>query len=489
MKATYIFLFVLVGLLAACTPNLDLNPLGSQSVGSYYKTASDAEAAVLSMYGQLRGMYRDEVLVTPNVIAADDGIPFLTGNADRVSMWRYGLISTNTFVGNIWSNAYVGVQRSNIVISRVSTISMDETTKKSYVGEAKFLRALHYFSLVRFFGGVPLVTTETTSLEDVNVPRASVDEVYKLIESDLKEAEIVLPKSYAGNNVGRATSGAAKGLLAKVYLTWAGATATSPYWAQAAAKAKEVMDMGSYDLWTTYADAFDLKNRGGKESLFEVMYITDLAGNNFTTGYAPRGAPIVPSTGSGIFRVSKSLFNSYADTDKRKAVSFLTSYVNPTTKATVSLSTDDLDPAKAVSFWKLADISATVSGGGGKSFIVQRFSDILLMYAEALSEANNGPTADAYTAINRVRARAGLQPLSGLSRQQFKDAVLLERRLEFTFEANRWFDLVRTGRLLEAVNAETSYSRSPAIKATNVLFPIPQREMDANPALKQNEGY
>ncbi|WP_460973101.1 RagB/SusD family nutrient uptake outer membrane protein [Spirosoma migulaei] len=489
MKITYILLALLMSLLTACVPNLDLNPLGSQSVGSYYKTASDAEAATLSMYGQLRAMYRDEIVVTPNVIAADDGIPFLTGNADRVAMWRYGLIPTNTFVGNIWSNAYTGVQRSNVVINRIPAIPMDEATKKSYVGEAKFLRALHYFTLVRFFGGVPLVTTETNSLEDVNAARTSVDEVYKLIESDLKEAESVLPKNYTGNNVGRATAGAAKGLLAKVYLTWAGANASSPYWAQAAAKAKEVMDMGGYDLWANYADVFDLKNRGGKESIFEVMYITDLAGNNFTTGYAPRGAPIVPSTGSGIFRVSKSLFDSYAAEDKRKAVSFLTSYVNPTTKATVALSTDDTDPAKAISFWKLADVSATVSGGGGKSFIVQRFSDILLIYAEALSEANNGPTADAYTAINRVRARAGLQPLSGLSRQQFKDAILLERRLEFAFEANRWFDLVRTGRLLEAVNAETSYGRSPAIKATNLVFPIPQREMDANAALKQNDGY
>jgi hypothetical protein len=366
---------------------------------------------------------------------------------------------------------------------------MDETTKKSYVGEAKFLRAMHYFTLVRFFGGVPLVTNETTSLDNVKVARASVDEVYKLIESDLKEAETVLPKSYSGNNVGRATSGAAKGLLAKVYLTWAGANASSPYWAQAAAKAKEVMDMGNYDLWANYADAFDLKNRGGKESLFEVMYITDLAGNNFTTGYAPRGAPIVPSTGSGIFRVSKSLFDSYTAADKRKATTFLTSYVHPTTKATVTLSTDDADPARAVSFWKLADLTSTVGGGGGKSFVVQRFADILLIYAEALSEANNGPTANAFAAINRVRTRAGLEPLSGLNRQQFKDAILQERRLEFAFEANRWFDLTRTGRLLDAVAAETSYGRSPAIKATNVAFPIPQREMDANSALKQNEGY
>ncbi|RRA98868.1 RagB/SusD family nutrient uptake outer membrane protein [Larkinella rosea] len=489
VKITLLFSFVLAIGLSSCSPDLDLAPLGSQSVSTYYKTAADADAATIAMYGQLRNMYRDENLVTPNVVAADDGIPFLTGNADRVALWRYGTVPTNTFVGNIWSNAYTAIQRSNIVIERVPAIQMDETTKKGYVGEARFLRALQYFTLVQFFGGVPLVTKETTSLENVEVPRASVDEVFKLIESDLKEAETVLPKAYTGSNIGRATAGAAKGLLAKVYLVWAGKNASSPYWALAAAKAKEVIDLGTYDLWANYADVFELKNRGGKESLFEVMYITDLAGNNFTTGYAPRGAPIVPNGGSGIFRVSKNLFDSYPAADKRKPVTFLTAYVNPTTKANVPLSVDDADPAKAVSFWKLVDLTSTVGGNGGKSFSILRFSDVLLIYAEALSEASNGPNAEAYTAINRVRNRAGLEPLSGLTRQQFKDAVLLERRLEFCFEGNRWFDLARTGKLVDAVKAETSFGRAPTIQAFHTLLPIPQREIDANPALKQNEGY
>ncbi len=474
---------------ASCQPDLNLAPLGSPASSTFYRTPADAESAVTGAYSTLRTIYRDEVIVTPNVIAADDGIPFLTGNADRVALWRYGLVSTNTFTGGIWSNCYQAIQRCNVVIERVPSITMDETLKKRYVGEAKFIRAMMYFNLVRFFGDVPLATNETTSLENVQLPRAKADEVYSLIDADLKEAETVLPRSYTGSDIGRATQGAAKGLLAKVYLTRAGNAATSPFWAQAAAKAKEVIDGNQYDLWANYADVFDLKNRGGKESLFEVLYVTDLAGTNFSTGYAPRGAPIVPNNGSGIFRVSKSLFDSYVATDKRRDVTFLTSYINPTNSQRVDLTVDGTDPARAVSFWKLADLTSRVAGNAGKSFPYLRFSDVLLIYAEALNEASGSPTADAYAALNRVRTRAGLAPLSGLTRSQFKDAVLLERRLEFCFEGNRWFDLTRTGRLIDAVKAETSFGRNPTIQATNNLFPIPQRERDANSALTQNPGY
>lgn len=489
MNLRYLFLFLAFGCLTACQPDLNLSPAGTPATSTYYLTAADADAAVTGAYNLLRNIYRDEIIVTPNVVAADDGIPFLTGNADRVALWRYGLVPTNTFTGNIWSNAYAAIQRSNVAIARIPGISMDETLKGRLVGEAKFLRALHYFNLVRFFGEIPLVKGETTTLEGVEVPRSPLPDVYALIETDLKDAETVLPKSYPAADAGRATLGAAKGLLAKVYLTRAGATAGSPFWAQAAAKAKEVADGGGYDLWASYADVFELKNRGGKESLFEVLFVTDLAGTNFSTGYAPRGAPVVPNNGSGIFRVSKSLFDGYSALDKRRDVTFLTSYTNPANGQKVELSTENTDPARAVSFWKLADLTAKVAGNAGKSFPLLRFSDVLLIQAEALSEANGGPTADAYAALNRVRVRAGLAPLSGLSAAQFKDAVLQERRLELCFEGNRWFDLARTGRLVEAVKAETSFGRNPTIQPFNALFPIPQREIDANPALRQTQGY
>ncbi|GAB3800768.1 RagB/SusD family nutrient uptake outer membrane protein [Spirosoma humi] len=479
MKPTYLLVLLLA--LMGCETQLDLSPVTNLTNVTYYKTAEDAKAAVGACYAQIGGT--DPFL---DLVTTDDAIAFLTGSADRPLLWRYNITPSNTFVSQ-YAGAYNGINRSNTVIGRLPGIPMDESLKKRYIAEAKFLRALHYFNLVRLYGDVPIVTTETTSLEGLAVPRDPVDKVYELIEADLKEAESVLPKTYPASESGRASLGAAKGILARVYLTRAGTTAGSPYWTQAAAKAKEVMDLGVYDLYANFADAFALTARGGKENIFEIQYLTDVKGHGDGRGYGVRSAPIYPGTGSGIARPTASLFNLYSDKDTRKAVTFITSYVY--NGVTTTLSITDPDFTKAVSYQKLWDKTAKTTSGEGTSKPILRYSDVLLMYAEATNEANNGPTADAYAALNKVRTRAGLTALTGLTYQQFKEAVWLERRLEFTFENMRRFDLVRTGRLLDAVKAENSFARNATIQPFHVLMPIPQADMDANPNLKQNPGY
>ncbi|CAN5519529.1 RagB/SusD family nutrient uptake outer membrane protein [soil metagenome] len=479
MKPTYILVLLLA--LTACETQLDLSPVTNLTNVTYYKTAEDAKAAVGACYAQIGGT--DPFL---DLVTTDDAIAFLTGSADRPLLWRYNITPSNTFISQ-FAGAYNGINRSNTVIGRLPGIPMDEILKKRYIAEAKFLRALHYFNLVRLYGDVPIVTTETTSLEGLAVSREPVDKVYELIEADLKEAESVLPKTYPASESGRASLGAAKGILARVYLTRAGTTAGSPYWAQAAAKAKEVMDLGVYDLYANFADAFALTARGGKENIFEIQYLTDVKGHGDGRGYGVRSAPIYPGTGSGIARPTASLFNLYSDKDTRKAVTFITSYVY--NGVTTTLSITDPDFTKAVSYQKLWDKTAKTTSGEGTSKPILRYSDVLLMYAEATNEANNGPTADAYAALNKVRTRAGLTVLTGLTYQPFKEAVWLERRLEFTFENMRRFDLVRTGRLLDAVKAENSFARNATIQPFHMLMPIPHADMDANPNLKQNPGY
>ncbi|WP_428667339.1 RagB/SusD family nutrient uptake outer membrane protein [Runella sp.] len=480
MKIRYIALVATL-FLTSCENQLDLSPVTNLTNVTYYKTADDAKAAVGACYSAIGAT--DPFL---DLVTTDDAVPFLTGSADRPLLWRYNITPSNTFISN-YGGAYSGINRSNIVISRLPGITMDEALKKRYIAEAKFLRALHYFNLVRLYGDVPVVTTETTSLEGLAVSRDPVDKVYELIETDLKEAEAVLPKSYPVAESGRATLGAAKGILARVYLTRAGTTAGSPYWAQAAAKAKEVMDLGVHDLYANFADAFALTARGGKENIFEVQYLTDVRGHGHGRGYGVRSAPIYPGTGSGIARPTEKLFNLYSDKDTRKAVTFITSYVY--NGVTTTLSITDPDFTKAVSFQKLWDKTAKTTSGEGTSIPILRYSDVLLMYAEATNEVNKAPTADAYAALNRVRTRAGLTALSGLSYQQFKDAVWLERRLELVFENSRRYDLIRTGRLIEAVKAENSFARNATIEPFHLLMPIPQADMDANPNLKQNPGY
>ncbi|RCR69061.1 RagB/SusD family nutrient uptake outer membrane protein [Larkinella punicea] len=475
-------LLLVVALLAtACESQLDLSPVTNLTNATYYKTADDAKAALGACYNAIGNL-------DPNldITTTDDAIPFLTGDANRPLLWRYDITPANSFV-SLYSPAYRGINRSNIVIDRLPGIAMDETLKKRYIAEAKFLRALHYFNLVRLYGDVPLVTKETTSLEGLEIPRSPVNDIYALIETDLKEAESVLPVTYPASESGRATQGAAKGMLAKLYLWRAGATAGSPFWTQAAAKAKEVIDQGVYSLYDNYADAFALTARGGKENIFEVQYLTDVRGHSIGRGFGVRAALIYPSGGAGIARVSASLFNAYSANDKRKPVTFITSYVY--NGVTTNLSITDPDPTKAVSFQKLWDKTAKTNGGEGTSVPILRYSDVLLMQAEALNEVNNGPNAEAYAAINKVRIRAGLTALTGLNYQQFKEAVLLERRLELTFENNRRFDLIRTGKLVEAVKADNTFNRNPVIKPFHVLLPIPQVDMDANPSLVQNPGY
>lgn len=489
MKTHTIYLLAALAILQSCTASLEVAPRGYLTSGTFYQNETDAKAALIGAYSILQDVYRNEHILTPNEICADNAVPFLTGGADRVAIWRYSHNTSNLYPGQIWSSAYQGIQYSNVLIDRLPGVSMNEQQKHVFTAEAKFLRALHYFNLVRFFGDVPLVKNETTSLEDVEIPRSPVADVYQFIEEDLLEAAATLPPRHADNDKGRATSVAAMALLAKVYLTRAGNTPNSPYWAQAASKAKEVIDLNMYDLWEDYADVFALANRGGKESIFEVQFITDIKGNGFTTGFAPRGAPIVPNNGFGIFRVTKSLFDSYGADDKRKSVTFLTSYVHPGTGQTVQLSVDDPDPTVAVSFWKLADPTVRVGLNGGTSWPYLRYAELLLIYAEALNEAHNGPTTEAYQALNQVRNRAGLEDLSNLDKEAFNAAIMLERRLELCFEGHRWFDLVRRDQLIETVKAENSFDRNAPITEHHKRFPIPFREIEANKKLEQNAGY
>lgn len=468
-------------LLSACESQLDLSPVTNLTSATYYKTADDLKAALGACYAVTSNP-------DPNldITTTDDAVPFLTGAADRPLLWRYDITPSNSLI-TLYAGAYNGINRSNTVIDRSAGIEMDENLKKRYVAEAKFLRALHYFNLVQYYGDVPLVTKETTSLEGLEIARSPVADVFALIEADLKEAEAVLPKTYPASESGRATQGAAKGILARVYLFRAGATQTSPFWAMAAAKSKEVIDLAVYDLYANFADAFALTARGGKENIFEVQYLTDVRGHGLGRGFGVRSAPIYPGGGAGIARPTASLYNAYTAEDKRKAVTFITSYVSGTSNVTLSIT--DPDFTKAISFQKLWDKSAKTNGGEGTSRPVLRYSDVLLMYAEALNETNNGPTTEAYAALNKVRTRAGLAALSGLTYQTFKQAVWLERRLELTFENIRRFDLVRTGRLIEAVKAENSFGRNAVIQPFHVLLPIPQNDMDVNPKLVQNPGY
>ena len=351
---------------------------------------------------------------------------------------------------------------------------MDTDLKNRLIAEAKFMRGFYYFNLVRLFGGVPLVTKETTSLNDLAVARASVDEVYQQVIQDFTEAEAVLPATYGAGDRGRATKGAAKAFLAKVYLT-------RQEWPKASAKAKEVMDMGVYDLWANYADVFAIANKNGKEAIFEVQALGGGVGEgSFMQGYMrPNFDRVNGVSGFGDDPVTENLYRTYRADDKRRNINLRLYTATGTPAAPASV-------AFPCYVYKYLDPTATANGEGSNNFPVLRYADVVLMYAEALNEQAAAST-EAYANVNRIRSRAGIPNLTpNLTQAQFRDSLLLERRLELAFEGHRWFDLSRRKKLIEALKIQ-----NPSIKVEeyHYLYPIPQTERDSNPKLSQNPGY
>jgi len=476
MKKNILVGILLMAGLSACNV-LEQTPESNFTPTNFYRNADDAKAAVSTVYDPLASpnLYAQVMWIIQDQ-ATDDaewGGGRSTANQPKNDLDKYTFTPATSTFQSVWTTLYQGINRANTVISRLPAIPMDEALKARYIAEARFMRGFYYFTLVRLFGGVPLITTETTSLNNLTVSRAPVDEVYRFIVQDFTEAETTLPATYTGIDRGRATKGAAKAFLAKVYLT-------RQDWPRAAAKAKEVIDLGIYDLWATYNEAFLIANKNGKESVFEMQAL----GGGFNEGswmqgyMRPNFDRVNGVAGFGDDPVTENLYRTFSPTDKRRDVTIRLYSATSTPAAPASVQFPGY-------VYKYLDPAATANGDGSNNFPIVRYADVLLMYAEALNEQAAG-NAEAYAAVNRLRRRAGLTDLTGLSQDQFRDAVLLERRLELAFEGHRWYDLVRTKRLISAIKAQNP---SINVQERHYLFPIPQTERDVNPALDQNPGY
>lgn len=470
-------LILLLGIFSftSCT-DLNENPDSLITTEQFYKTESDALAAVTAVYNAALNnggltMY-NRLFHLAFEIMSDDAIAGLrVTNADVRTISVLAHATTNDRVDELWRESYVAVNRANIAIARIPQIEMEATLRTRLVNEAKFLRGLLYFNMVRLWGDVPLVLEENSSLgkDVIQVARTPKEEVYQQVIRDLTDAE-ALPNSYTGANAGRATGGAARSILAKVYLT-------RQEWDKAAAKSLEVINGPyGYDLFENFADVFNVASKNGKEHIFSVQCKSNVngQGNRLASSATPVGIPGVASAGTD--EPQADVYKLYSDKDKRRDVTFFTSLVSPTTGKEVTF------PPRFFKYFDPAQIVNPTESA--KNIPVIRFAEILLIYAEALNESA-GPATEAFTAINRVRRRAGLEALAGLSKDQLRDAIYLERRLELMFEFQRWFDLVRTKRMITALHAAGKTNATEK----HYLHPIPQREMDLNPKLVQNPGW
>ncbi|MEQ6121227.1 RagB/SusD family nutrient uptake outer membrane protein [Reichenbachiella sp. MALMAid0571] len=505
-------LALLIPLLSSCQDFLEENPPGILTKSNFYKTEADAISAVDALYATIQsrtnGMYWGEFFSKTDVNTDD---MFVDPGVGNVAWQEWGRLNIYPEIGqllDVWNHHYLMIGRANAAIEYIST---DLEIRDRLLGEAKFFRALAYFDLVRFFGDVPMTYSVITNLDDavqIASTRTPSVEIYNMIEQDLLDAEKDLPDTWAGANAGRVTAGTAKGLLSKVYLTWAGEPLRDVSKYQLAAdKAGEVVNNRSrygYDLEDNYMDVFE--NDLSKESLFEGQMVQGLGNEGALAGiqFLPRNlTPILgPSyRGNALMRPTPDLINSYDPSDLRLQTAFFTSLSNADGSATATF-----DP-HVFKYIEVEDIlyQGLILNDGNRNTKILRFADILLIYAEALNEANSGPTTAAFDAIDEVRNRAGLIDLSTtLSQNDFREAVYLERRLELFAENIRWFDLVRQGRYISTMESFSNTLQdypNPATASTMVieknvqshfnLLPIPKSQLDILELEEdiQNPGY
>jgi hypothetical protein len=480
---TLAVLATLAFVLPSCHDFLEESPKDRTAISNYYTTPQDAISAVNAIYAQLNaqsgdtfgGVYHSNFWITVG-LASDEMLNNQVGNVDADQLSNFTYSPQNGIVFDVWKQHYKAISLANIAIARIPSIDMDETLRTRLTNEAKFLRGLLYFNLVRMYGKIPLLVKENN---DLYPAAADVEEVYQQIIQDLTDAEGLPVEQTDGR--GRATWGAAKSILAKVYLT-------RGEYAKCAEKCLEVIKSGKYELWDNYADVFKIANRGGKESIFTVGFgdaggaIIFWEAGQFHVRLLPTMLMTAHITNNTLgWQVpTQALADSFEALDERKPVTVFNQF-NETVRGTAY--NVPFDKYYFRKYWDVTDEAEFTNAQTKQDFSVIRYPDVLLMYAEALN-AQNGPTTEAYKYLNMVRDRAGLGDLSGLTKESFLDAVLEERKLEFAGEGQRWFDLVRTQKLATLVPLAKP-GVTPVAKFN--LFPIPQKERDLNVNLPQNE--
>lgn len=482
-------------LLCSCESWLDESPRSALVLNNFYKNADHAEVAVAAIYAFNRGMYLGAGTYGETPFAM---MEMATGHfVTKVGQAQYAIESgnldvkpENPYVLSWWQNCYQGIEAANLALDNIPSITMDETRKNQLLGEARFFRAYYYFNLVRLFGDVPMKTKSTSSPDDGQIGKSPVAEIYSsVIVPDLIAAEQSgLPNT---STTGRVTLGTVKSLLAKVYLTMAGypLQQTDKY-ALARDKAKEVIDANWYFLFEsddseTY---FDKLNSPDYDWTGEHIFMSNFAegiSNAYVPAYlTPLEADITASIEFGGLYPTQSLLDTY-DADDLRAQDhgyYFESLQVGTTNHTFPWA-----------IYKHFDKNLILnSPQSGKDFPIMRFAEVLLIYAEAQNEADGAPNTAAYDAINSIRARAGVEDLSGLSKTEFTEAVWRERVWELSSENVVWFDMVRTRKAFLTTNSTfvdllsyTLPSYNVTVEARDLLFPIPNREIQAS-SLSQN---
>ncbi|MEL7117824.1 MAG: RagB/SusD family nutrient uptake outer membrane protein [Bacteroidota bacterium] len=523
MKIRTLLLIGICMLAFSCESLLEENPPSLLSPETIYNSVENIELGVNGVYdvlgkpfvdGRLRWGNYHRALVVMGTIGTDVGQargPNSTNVQHTLNYFNYG--PNDIIPSEVYRVHYVGINLANTMINRIQIFrnSNPEDAEKlnQLEAQSRFLRALYYFNLVRYYGPVPLKTTETASLtadDVVSIARNPVIDIYNQIEEDLLFAEenLPLPSEIPTSSYGRASKTAAWALLARVYNTWA----TYPLkdeskWASSVEYCERIINSGEHSLLSVFDEVF--ATRGGaeinEEIIFSVRYSeapgeTGALGSqtgNWGPAYLPGGF-----ASEAAIVLERDFHESFQAGD---------------TRYETTVGNFRLTPANDTVFWtngfqlnnnvpmiKWARDGTFVAYDSPYDYPLLRYADVLLMYAEATAQANGGPTADSYDAINQVRSRAfegdPSANLDGLSPAEFIDAVLQERKWELCAEdGSRWHDLIRYEQLtVETLSKKNRWNTGAGIQnffdpETHKLFPIPQLEVNTNPLMTQNPGY
>lgn len=476
---SFIIIFTLIIISSCSSEFLEIYPETSLNEGNFYQSDEELVILVNGCYTPLRDLekrthwvmseLKSDVMGAQTSSVAGD---FTTGRMDEVQAG-----SDNIAINDFWNLSYNGIYKTNKALSVIEETGYtwtNEEMKSRSLGEIYFLRALYYFNLVRQFGDVPLVAKPISGKEAVDIKRSPVNEIYQFIIEDLNKAHSNLAKATGVEENGRVNESAAWGLLGKVLLT------TKDYSASEAAL-KQVIELGKFSLLPNYADLFNPVNKDFTETIFSVQYSEGSAALSnqfifFNAPYTSKGEvtnrPNIALALAGNLRPTSDLINSFENGDKRENVS--------------------------ISYWRGPDWDGVVVdipycskynppqssplNWAGDNFPVLRYSDVLLMYAEVIN--NQGRASEAAPYVYMVRERAGLtNDISGLSQTELDLLIEKERMLEFCFENQRWYDLVRRGRALEVMNAH-----GKEMSPTQLLAALPGEQILIN-KLQQNPGY
>ena len=504
-------LLAVLSLLPACNEDVleQVNP-NVVTPGTFYRNADDARRLVIGAYSPFTNIL---YYTRMNVFATDyrDDIVNGFGTSERTDPGRFAAESNKNMVIWSWQVMFQGVSRANVILQEVPGIEMDDTDKARILAEAKFIRAYNYFQLLQNYRNVPLITQPLTLEETRTITQAPPQAVYDQIVTDLREAAAELPASWDAANVGRATAGAARGLLGRVMLS-------NGDFGGARDVLRTVIESGTYRLVDDFADNFEEASENNSESLFEIQLVAD--GNQGWGGDAPglgKGAAYMQDyapppvfTGQDGFRINEWALDLMLDErtvndeiDPRAFITFFwdtdetTEYAGRTLAAThyQGATYDEVYPDGGFIYAKKnLDIEAgyaTAAQGwhfSGNNVRVLRYADVLLMFAEA-ELMTNGSTPAALEAINAVRARADMPPFTTITVEDIED----ERVKELALERIRYYDLLRWGQIEEKIvnrpGVKSGSGGTGAYRPGREYFDIPQVELNNNQNFEHNPGY